>query len=197
MNRPEVTIVVSPRERFSATRATLDTLLEVTPPPFELVYVDGGVPKPLRRWLQSKADSRGFRLPGDGSCLVPDHAHNLGFASVYTKYVVFLDNDVMLSSGWLATLVDCTEKFGARIVGRLYCADRPLHTVVHMAGGTAHIEQKDGTRRLVERHLPMHKTVSAVQRKLARGPTEQLEFHCLLVRSDAMRALGPLDARFC
>jgi GT2 family glycosyltransferase len=197
MNQPDVTIVVSPRERFSSTRVTLETLFEVTPPPFEMVYVDGGVPKPIRRWLQSKADSRGFRLVGDGSYLSPDHARNLGFESVNTKYVVFLDNDVVVSAGWLATLVGCAEESGAWIVGPLYCADRPLHTTVHMAGGTAHVEETDGARRFIERHLHMHKAVTAVQRELARGPTEQLEFHCLLVRTDAMRALGPLDPRFC
>jgi GT2 family glycosyltransferase len=192
-----VTIVVSPRERFSSTRMTLETLFEATPPPFGLVYVDGGAPGPVRRWLQSEAVSRRFRLVGDGRYLSPDYARNLRFEAVATKYVVFLDNDVVVSPGWLATLVGCAGESGAWIVGPLCCADRPFHTVVHMAGGTAHVEEEDGARRFIESHRLMHKPVAEVRQLLGRGPTEQVEFHCLLVRTDAMRALGPLDARFC
>lgn len=176
---------------------TLENLFETTPPPFELVYVDGGAPASIRRWLQAEAVSKGFRLIGDGTYLSPDHARNLGFEAVATKYVVFLDNDVVVSPGWLAELVACAEQSGAWIVGPLCCADRPFHTIVHMAGGTAHIEEKDGARRFVESHLLMDKPVAEVRRQLGRGPTEQVEFHCLLARADAMRSLGPLDARFC
>jgi GT2 family glycosyltransferase len=197
MNRPDVTIVVSPRERFGQTRLTLETLFAATSPPFRLVYVDGGVPKSIRRWLESEAQSRRFRLLGDGSYLSPDRARNLGFEAVTTKYVVFLDNDVVVAPGWLDALLDCAEASGAWIVGPLYCADRPFHAVIHTAGGTAHIEEKDGTRRFIEQHLLLGKTVAEAARQLVRGPTEQVEFHCLLVRAETMRALGPLDARFC
>lgn len=44
MVEPEVTIVVSPRERFSYTRESLESIYEHTKAPFKLVYVDGGSP---------------------------------------------------------------------------------------------------------------------------------------------------------
>jgi hypothetical protein len=196
MSRPDVTIVVSPRERFSAARMTLETLLAVTQPPFKLVYVDGGAPASIRRWLDWQSRTRGFRLIGGGRYLSPDRARNLGFQAVDTEYAVFLDNDVVVSPGWLDALLDCAEESGAWLVGPLYCVDRPLHTVVHMAGGPAHVEERDGVRRFVEQHFLMGKTVAEVRQQLARGPTEQLELHCLLARCSAMRALGPLDPRF-
>jgi glycosyltransferase involved in cell wall biosynthesis len=196
MNRPEVTIVVAPRERFSGTRLTLETLYRVTPPPFGLVYVDGGAPGPIRGYLRSQAKEKGFTLVRGRPYLSPNRARNLGFQGVDTKYVVFLDNDVVVAPGWLDALLECAEETGAWIVGPLYCVDRPFHTKVHMAGGLAHFEEKDGVRRFVERHLLMHRPVAEVRGGLAPGPTEQVEFHCLLARTDAMRQLGPLDERF-
>ena len=65
MTRPPVTVVVVPRERFGATPATLDALFAATPPPFEVVVVDGGAPRALRRHLEHEAAARGFRLVGE------------------------------------------------------------------------------------------------------------------------------------
>ena len=195
--RPEVTIIVVPRERFSATRHTLDALYAATPPPFELVYVDGGSPPAVQRYLRAQAAARGFTLLRSDVYLSPDAARNLGFERVRTPYVVFLDNDVIVAPGWLDTLLNCAEETGAWVVGPLYCADRPAHTKVHMAGGLAHVEERDGARRLIEEHLLMHRSLSDVRAAISCGPTEQVEFHCMLVRADVMRALGPLDERFC
>jgi GT2 family glycosyltransferase len=190
------TIVVVARERFSTARHTLETLYAVTPAPFELVYVDAGSPPAVRHHLAAQARARGFTLLRHDGYLAPDAARNLGFAEVRTPYVVFLDNDVVVAPGWLAALVRCAEETGARVVGPVYCADRPWHTEVHAAGGVAHVEERDGVRRLVEEHVAMHARLADVRGSLARGPTEQAEFHCMLVRAEVMRALGPLDARF-
>ena len=196
MSRPEVTVVVSPRERFSGTRLALESLFAATATPFRLVYVDGGAPGSVRRYLRSRARARGFDLLGGASYLSPIRARNLAFARVDTEYVVFLDNDVVVAPGWFDALLGCARSTGAWIVAPLYCIDRPFHTKVHMAGGVAHVEQGEGARRFVEGHLHMHRPLDEVRREVVRSPCEQAEFHCLLARTDAMRRLGPLDERF-
>jgi GT2 family glycosyltransferase len=195
--RPAVTIVVVPRERFSATRSTLENLYAVTPLPFHLVYVDAGSPAPIARYLRAAAATRGFTLLRRDDYLSPDAARNLGFAAVRTPYVVFLDNDVAVAPGWLDALLCCAEETGAAIVGPLYCVDRPCHTKVHMAGGPAHVEERNGARRFVEEHRFLHRPLAELRPLLTRAPAEQAEFHCMLLRSETMRALGPLDERFC
>jgi GT2 family glycosyltransferase len=65
-----------------------------------------------------------------------------------------------------------------------------------MAGGIAHVEERDGVRRFVEEHGGIDRSVAEVRGAIDRHPTEQAEFHCLLIRSDVMRELGPLDDRF-
>ena len=195
--RPGVTIVVAARERFSAAVATIDALYRVTPPPFEVVYVDGGSPTSVATALRARAERHGFTLLRAEHYLSPDDARNLGFGRVRTPYVVFLDNDVVVAPGWLDALLGCAEETGAAIVGPLYCIDRPVHTKVHMMGGVAHVEEHGGRRLFIEEHSAMYRSVAQLRPTLARAPTEQAEFHCMLVRSETMRALGPLDARFC
>ncbi len=195
--RPGVTIVVTARERFSAAVAALDAVYATTEPPFELVYVDGGSPATVARALRARAGRYGFRLLRSEQYLSPDDARNIGFAGVRTPYVVFLDNDVIVAAGWLDALLGCAEETGAAIVGPVYCIDRPFHTTVHMVGGVAHVEERDGRRRFIEEHNAMYRPLAALRPTLARRPTEQAEFHCMLVRAETMRVLGPLDTRFC
>jgi len=60
--RPDVTIMVVPREGFRVTGRALEALYERTQYPFSLVYVDTGSPRATRRRLESEARERGFTL---------------------------------------------------------------------------------------------------------------------------------------
>ncbi|MEM1368200.1 MAG: glycosyltransferase family 2 protein, partial [Cyanobacteria bacterium P01_H01_bin.15] len=47
----DVTIVVSPRERFNYSQASLKSIYENTTYPFQLIYVDGNSPKDISQFL--------------------------------------------------------------------------------------------------------------------------------------------------
>ena len=194
----QITIVVVPRERFSLTRDTLRSLYEFTDIPFGLVYVDGGSPSKIKRFLESTARERGFRLIRTDSYLSPNRARNLGLRHVSSKYVVFLDNDVLVAPGWLSPLVECAEDTGAAVVTplTLECRDGGS-PVVHCAGGECHlaIEKGSGTS---QRHIKdtMHhagRKLEDIRSDLRRQRTEYAEFHCVLVRTDIFRQVGPFD----
>jgi GT2 family glycosyltransferase len=118
---PLATVAVVQRDRFSPTRAALERLYEVTEPPFRLIYVDGGSPQRVRAYLTDQARQRGFHLLRRDSYLSPNEARNLALRHVDTRYVVFLDNDVLVTPGWLEALVRCAEETGAWTVGPFYC----------------------------------------------------------------------------
>ena len=109
---PRLTVVIVPRERFSCTQESLESLLENTSIPYNLVYVDGNSPPPICRYLRTQAQTHGFRLLRFDRFLSPNQARNIGLSQVKTPYVVFLDNDVIVSPGWLSSLVDCAEATG-------------------------------------------------------------------------------------
>lgn len=54
MNNIQVTIVVSPRERFSYTRESLESIYQYSDLPFKLVYVDGNSPSHIKKYLENK-----------------------------------------------------------------------------------------------------------------------------------------------
>ena len=188
-----VTIVVVPRERFSATQRSLESLYADTGSLFELVYVDGGSPGPVRRYLAREAERRGFRLVRTEHYLSPNQARNLGLRHVQTPYVAFVDNDVVVTPGWLRTLVDCAEETRAAVVGPLCLIGELDEQRVHMASGDARIEERKGQRALVERHIHSGKRVEDIRHRLRREPSEVVEFHTLLARTSVFARIGPLD----
>lgn len=194
-----VTIVVSPRERFSVSIRSLDSIYEHTNIPFELIYVDGGSPRHIRDHLQRVASERRFKLIRSDTFLSPNEARNVALRHVAAeaRYVVFIDNDVVVSEGWLAPLVACAEETGAAIVGPLICQGSPLHTVVHCAGGECGVREIEANgqreRHLFEKIYSQGKSVAKLGPKLMRQPTRLAEYHCMMVRHSVLRETGPLD----
>jgi len=183
MAESDVTMVVVPRERFSQIPRSLESIYAGTETPFHLVYVDGGSPAGIQRYLQVESKRRGFRLIRSERYLAPTEARNLGLAEAHGKYVVFIDNDVLVRPGWLRALVRCADETDAWLVGPLYCFGEPAFTRVHMAGGTAHIEVRNGKRHLSERHHVAGHWLKDCHANLRRAQTELVEFHCVLART--------------
>ncbi|MGH9400221.1 MAG: glycosyltransferase family 2 protein, partial [Thermoanaerobaculia bacterium] len=190
---PETTIVVVPRERFAVTRRALETLYRETDYPFRLVYVDAGSPAEIARYLEEQARQRGFELLRFDRYLSPNEARNLGAARASGRYVVFVDNDLLVARGWLAALVRCAEETGADLVGPVYGAGEPEEGRIHMAGGTAQIHERAGPRRFTESHRFVGLLLREIGPELRRETTELVEYHCMLARRETLDALGPLD----
>ena len=188
-----VTVVMSPRERFSGIRRSIDSLYEDTRPPFAFICVDGGSPRSTERYLAAESRRRGFRLIRTEHYLTPNEARNLALREVETRYVAFIDNDVVVAPGWLEALTRCAEDTGADIVSPLICIGEPLATNIHFAGGLAAIIEESGKRGFREEHLYAGRRLPEVRAGLVRRAVELAEFHCMLVRKDVFDRFGPLD----
>lgn len=197
MTSSQVTIVITPRERFSYTKESLESIYEHTQIPFKVVYVDGNSPKKVRQYLEEQARIKNFKIVRTDYYLSPNQARNIGLRQVDTQYVVFADNDVIVSSGWLENLVQCAEETQATVVGPLMCQDLPIHETVHFAGGESHIwvDKNKATprRRLREKMYKQGKRVAEICDRLYRTETELAEFHCVLVRTEIFSRIGLLD----
>jgi GT2 family glycosyltransferase len=190
---PRVTIGIVQRERFSITRESLESLYASTSVPFELIYVDAGSPRHIRRYLEEQASARGLRLIQRPRYISPNSARNLVLAGASTPYLVLADNDVIFSPGWLDALLECAEATGADVVTPLICIGRPVHTRIHVAGGLTTILETGGGRRLKEVQGLEGTPAAAVRSSLVREPTELAEFHCVFVRRSLFDRIGFLD----
>ncbi|HVM98380.1 MAG TPA: glycosyltransferase [Candidatus Acidoferrales bacterium] len=186
------TIVVVARERFSVAMLSLQNILDSTHAPFELIYVDGGSPPATRDALQAAARQYGFRLLRDEGYLSPNEARSRAIPLVDTRYVVFVDNDLLVSAGWLDRLLECAEQTGAALVGPLYLQREAGVDAIHMAGGDVRLEQRNGGQYLLEKHALSGAPIAAGA-ELQRVPTGLVEFHCILARTEDLLASGGLD----
>ena len=197
MANPIVTIVVVPRERFSHTRPALESIYENTKIPFDLVYIDGNSPRNVDKYLQAQVEEKDFLLIRSDRYLAPNQSRNIALSYVKTKYVVFVDNDVVFTPGWLEKLVNCAEETEATVVCPLTCIGEPLHQTIHLAGGEARIvvqtQGENVVKKVHEKHYFVNRLVAEVQARLERKQCEFAEFHCMLVRRDIFDRIGLLD----
>lgn len=192
MTVPRTTIVVVPRETHSVWGRMLARLCEHTDPSVPVVVVDGGSPPSVRRQLERITDRENFTLVRSESVLSSNEARNAGMRFVHTELVAFLDNDTMVTPGWLVQLEQCLAETGGAVASPVVLSQLSDEWVIHDAGGVARIVGDDGSRRLEELNVHFGKPESAVER-LTRARTEFQELHCLLVRVDALRQIGEFD----
>ncbi|MEX2170321.1 MAG: glycosyltransferase [Pirellulales bacterium] len=194
MTKSLATVAFVPREVFSTTQRSLETLFERTPEPFDLVCIDGGSPPDVQQYLQREARAKQFTLVRTDHYLTPNQARNLAVEHTRTPYIVFVDNDALVTEGWLTALVDCAEATGAWVVGPKYFEFLPERRRLHMYGGDCRIQENDrGERVYYERHHHAHALLTDVAEPLLRKETELIEFHTVLVSMQAFKELGPLD----
>jgi Glycosyl transferase family 2 len=200
MDDQTVTLIVTPRERFGMARESLLSIFAATRRRFDLIYVDCGVNAALSDWLDQQAGLRGFRILRPGM-VAPNEARNLGLRLASTRYVVFIDNDVLVAPGWLDALLDCAHQEQADIVAPLTCQGLPSQQMIHQAGGSlledpeAFFAQPAGQRTIVDRHFLAGRRIADVAAQLHRSPIGACEFHCVLVRRTLFDWIGPLDER--
>jgi GT2 family glycosyltransferase len=180
-------------------KESLESLIEHTPAPFELIYVDGRSPPDLRAWLEATCAEHGFRHLRVERYLAPNEARNIGLKAARGEYVVFMDNDVICSPGWLKALVACAEETGADVVAPLTCHGQPAHTKIHQAGGLfcedveTFFRQPFGERVLIDVICRQHQNVAEVKHELKRERTQCPEFHCMMARRDLFDRIGLFD----
>ncbi len=124
--QPRVSIIIPVYDKIAWTLACLRSIAEQAGKiPFEVIVVDDG-----------SSDATPARLAGIGGLRTLRNAKNLGFigscnagaAAARGEFVLFLNNDTVVTAGWLEALVHCIEHapaaglVGARLVypdGRL------------------------------------------------------------------------------
>lgn len=196
MDQPKVSLVVVQKERFSYTQKALESIYDNTQFPFELIYVDGNSPAHVHNYLECASEQYGFKLIRKEQFLFPNQARNIGLQEAKTDFVVFIDNDVLVSSGWLTKLMDCEARTQAAIIVPL-CMEGEAFDPIHQAGGKMHIKEiKDGRRWLIEKRPYMRLPLTKLSQPLVGEPTEIGEFHCVFAQRKLFEKIGLLDEQF-
>jgi len=149
--------------------------------PLEILVVDNGCSEATRRWC---AQQPGVSLIRNAENLGAPLARNQALAQARGEWIVFLDDDVVVTDSWLSRLLWHAEvdPLAACIGPR---TDRAAHgQALSYAGGeeTAALEAFAAERHARERHKFRHALL--------------LSSFCLLTRRRVIEALGGFDTRF-
>jgi GT2 family glycosyltransferase len=186
----DVTVLITPRDRYSGLDGCVETLYQHTPQPFELWILDLGYPRdliePVRQRLAGRPGVRfielGLTTPMDALRAVRDE--------LQTRAVVLLDNDSRVTEGWLPPLLAALDD-GHVVVSPLILeregVDRGAELRNHLFTGELRVVDVDGTPYLIE-HKSLRRTLVPDIPK-ERTPTGSFELHCVLFSTATFKAI--------
>jgi GT2 family glycosyltransferase len=181
---PQTTIVLVTRDNLAVTRLCIESVLaDADAPAYELVVVDNASTDGTRSYLLTL----GRRSPGVQLLLNDTNegfprACNAGLSRARGQTLVLLNNDTIVTAGWLRRLCSHVRKSDAGLVG----------AVTNRIGNEAEVPCD-------------YRTIDELERFAAARADERLghafeipmpAMFCVAMRRETWERLGPLDERF-
>ena len=181
---PMVSIIIVTYNNLEYTRLCLDSIYDKTAyPNYEVIVVDNCSTDGTREFLNSFAGSHdNFRAVLNDSNEGFARANNIGLREAKGEYVVFLNNDTIVTPSWLSRLVQHLRDPQIGMVG----------PVTNWSGNETKIDvdydDPAGIDAFAECYTGAHEGGLIDIRMLA--------FYCVAMRQSAVEEIGPLDERF-
>ncbi len=178
-----VSIVTLSWNALEFTKLALDSIGKYTSEPYEVVVVDNGSRPDAVGYLHSIEDPH-VRVVYNDSNLGYGRGNNVGMAHARGDYVVLLNNDVIVTEGWLDGLLDPF----ARIPGLGVSAPRSNRVAGSQVVDDASYADADGIQRYArERHKRWHRSGYITERAIGL---------CLCIDRRVIDEVGGFDDRF-
>jgi O-antigen biosynthesis protein len=187
-----VSVIVVCRDSPAYTRLCVDRVLRHSGRRFELILVDNGSSGPARRYLASVRKARRIRNEKN---LGFARALNQGIRSARGKFLLFLNNDVVVTPGYLDGLVAVLRR-DRRLGAVAPLSNPPDRTVFRRSAGPPRIEWKPFYGDEAGLHRFAWALASARERVSENASPGGFSCFCHLVRRDMVRRIGGMDERF-
>lgn len=106
VNKP-VTIVISPRDRYTGLELCIAALYQHTDPAlFDLIILDLGYPKKVITLAEQAIKGRDNARIIDYGFIIPIEGMSRVRSEINTKYAAFLDNDSRVTANWLPPIIE-------------------------------------------------------------------------------------------
>ena len=191
MSSKKVTVVISPRDRFSGLTECIHTLYAHTCPSlFDLIVVDLGYPtkeittakKALANHSNARIISYGLLIPMDGIRKVREE--------IDTPLTFLLDNDSRVSANWLPPLIETAEATEAAVVAPLILETDGVDgadTRNHVFNVEIRVVEVEGTSYLIE-HKPFRRELPENMPKVT-TPTQAFELHGVMFSTKVFKEI--------
>ncbi|HLC05306.1 MAG TPA: glycosyltransferase [Anaerolineales bacterium] len=180
---PRVSIVVCVHNKAELTYQCLESIRQHTEPDFEMIVVDDASTDQTRDLLARLEDATVHRNQANQEFV---QANNTGARGARGEYLLFLNNDVRVTPGWLESLVGTMERFpeAGAVGSKLVWPNGTLQeagSIVWADGSCLGYGRGDDPQKPEYNHLREVDFCSAA---------------CLLVRADLFRKAGFFDLRY-
>lgn len=183
-NFPLTSIIILTWNQLSYTKECLAALEQNTPEPFEAIVVDNGSQDGTVAFLRVLAagDSR-YQLIENSSNRGYAAGCNQGLAAASGTYLVLLNNDVLVTPGWLSGLISCHQTLAKTgVVGPL----------TNNASGIQGLGTQDYGSVGLDEFAQQFKQ----QHRHRRIPSRRLVGFCMLFHRQLFHEIAGLDERF-
>lgn len=103
-----VSLVILTYNEIDYTKRCLKSLQKHTPEDHEIIFVDNGSTDGTVKWLRAQVQQNpNYRLIENKNNLGFAKGCNQGIEASRGEYILLLNNDVVISDGWLAGLLEC------------------------------------------------------------------------------------------
>lgn len=125
------------------------SVIQNTGQPYELILIDDGSQDGTFQYFRSisRKAYRHERLRG------VTKARNLGFRASEGNYILTLDNDTIVPSGWLKTLIDESKKDRVGIIGPMLSNQPDRFNLARSADGLCDVTEVAGACMLIKREV--------------------------------------------
>ena len=183
--RELTSIVILTWNELECTRECLESIERHTPEPHEVILVDNGSTDGTLPYLREFcAERSGYRLIENGSNLGFAAGCNIGMAQAVGGHILLLNNDVVVTRGWLSGMLDALAREpGAGLAG-------PMTNQIagpQKIGGAGYRSRAE-----LESFAGSFRSANYGRRI----PVDRLVGFCLLFSREVLEAVGELDPRF-
>ncbi|OMH25775.1 glycosyltransferase family 2 protein [Motiliproteus sp. MSK22-1] len=191
MSDKQVTIVISPRDRFSGLADCIDNVYQHTDESlFDLIIVDLGYPRKeiqqARARIETKSNARiisyGLMIPMESLRKVRDE--------INTPYTFLLDNDSRVSPDWLPPLIETGDSTGAAVISPLTLEKDGVDGAYlrnHVYTVEIRTVEVEGKQYLIE-HKPYRRELPENMPKET-APTQAFELHGVMFNTKILKEI--------
>lgn len=180
-----VSIVILTFNQLKYTKECVESIRRHTPEPHEVVFVDNGSTDGTVKWLKEIiSKNTNYKLIENKKNLGFAKGCNQGITASSGEYVLLLNNDVVVTEGWLSGLLECLNGSPhAGIVGPM----------TNNISGPQRVESVDyGSVDRLEGYAESFRE----KNRYRRVPLRRIVGFCMLFRREMVEKIGLLDESF-
>ncbi len=183
-----VSIIILAYNQLDYTKKCIESIFKHTEFSFELILVDNGSTDDTWAYMESLRESKGtiIRLIRNRENLGFAGGNNQGIAVSSGEYVLLLNNDTLVTEGWLKRMIACAKaRPGSGIIG-------PMSN--HVSGPQL-VEKVNYNVRTGGGLNKFSRKFSAKHKGKAKKILRVVGF-CMLIKQEVIKKIGGLDERF-